>query len=348
MALTSLLGAQHPLASPAQQLRVLRDCEDRFEPFDSALAQCGLGPLTADGVRVVQVNTGKLCNQTCKHCHVDAGPDRTEENMSRETLGLCLRAIESLERPIVDITGGAPELNPHFRWFVRRVRALDCHVIDRCNLTVLTLRAQHDLAMFLASQRVEVVASLPYFLASRTDAQRGGGVFDKSLEGIRKLNDLGYGHQGSGLTLNLVYNPTGAFLPPDQAAVEADFRRELRSRHGIEFNSLLTIANMPISRFLEFLVRTGNLDRYMGKLVSAFNPAAAQGVMCRTTLSIGWDGSLHDCDFNQMLSLQVGGPGPRHIRDFDRDLLAGRPVVTGQHCYGCTAGSGSSCSGATI
>ena len=347
MALTSLLGAQHPLASPAQQLRVLQDCEDRFQPFDSALDQCGLGPLTADGIRVVQINTGKLCNQTCKHCHVDAGPDRTEENMSRETLGLCLRAIESLERPTVDITGGAPELNPHFRWFVRRVRALGCHVIDRCNLTVLTIRGQRDLAGFLASHGVEVVASLPYFLASRTDAQRGSGVFDKSLQGIRQLSDLGYGRQGSGLVLNLVYNPTGAFLPPDQAAVEADFRHELRSRHGIEFNSLLTIANMPISRFLEFLVRTGNLDRYMRKLVSAFNPAAARGVMCRTTLSIGWDGSLHDCDFNQMLSLQVGGRGPRHIRDFDEDLLAGRPVVTGQHCYGCTAGSGSSCSGAT-
>ncbi len=347
MALTSLLGAQHPLASPAQQLRVLQDCEDRFQPFDSALDQCGLGPLTADGIRVVQINTGKLCNQTCKHCHVDAGPDRTEENMSWETLGLCLRAIESLERPTVDITGGAPELNPHFRWFVRRVRALGCHVIDRCNLTVLAIRGQRDLAGFLASHGVEVVASLPYFLASRTDAQRGSGVFDKSLQGIRQLNDLGYGRQGSGLVLNLVYNPTGAFLPPDQAAVEADFRHELRSRHGIEFNSLLTIANMPISRFLEFLVRTGNLDRYMRKLVSAFNPAAARGVMCRTTLSIGWDGSLHDCDFNQMLSLQVGGRGPRHIRDFDEDLLAGRPVVTGQHCYGCTAGSGSSCSGAT-
>ncbi len=342
---SSLLGARHPLASPARQLRVLNNGQCQVMPFERKLARCGLDPLAAGAIRVMQINVGKLCNQTCKHCHVDAGPDRTAENMTRETFDLCLRAIRRLDRPAVDITGGAPELNPHFRWFVKQVRGLGCHVIDRCNLTVLMLAPQRDLAEFLARNRVEVVASLPYFLASRTDAQRGRGVFDQSIAALRKLNDLGYGHPGSGLTLNLVYNPTGAFLPPDQASIEADFRYELRLRHGVEFTSLYTITNMPISRYLEFLIRSGNLWRYMEKLVSAFNPAAAQGVMCRTTLSVGWDGRLYDCDFNQMLDIGVGPGVPRHIREFDPRRLAARRIVTDQHCYGCTAGAGSSCGG---
>ena len=343
----SLLGSEHSLASPVRQLRILNNGDCRVMPFDGKLADFGLGPLAAGGIRVMQINVGKLCNQTCKHCHVDAGPDRTAENMSRETFDLCLRAIRRLESPTVDITGGAPELNPHFRWFVKEVRGLGCHVIDRCNLTVLMLAPQRDLAEFLARNRVEVVASLPYFLASRTDAQRGRGVFDQSIAALRKLNDLGYGHHGSGLILNLVYNPTGAFLPPDQSSIEADFRHELRFRHGVEFSSLYTITNMPISRYLEFLVRSGNLRRYMEKLVNAFNSAAARGVMCRTTLSVGWDGRLFDCDFNQMLDIGVARGLPRHIREFDPEKLAARSIVTDQHCYGCTAGAGSSCSGAT-
>ena len=242
---------------------------------------------------------------------------------------------------------GAPELNPNFRWFVEQVRALGCSVIDRCNLTVLVLPSQRDLAEFLALHRAEVIASLPYFLGSRTDAQRGDGVFDKSIRAVRKLNSLGYGMPGSGLQLNLVYNPTGAFLPPAQEALEADFRRELRERHQVEFNSLFTITNMPISRYLEYLIRSGNYQRYMQKLVSAFNPAAAEGVMCRSMISVGWDGRVYDCDFNQMLDLEVGFGAPRHIRDFDPTTLANRRIVSGQHCYGCTAGSGSSCGGTT-
>ena len=319
-----------------------------IKPFGSALEEARLGPLTATGIQTVQINVGKLCNQTCKHCHVDAGPDRTAENMSRPTFELCLEAIRRLGRPSVDLTGGAPELNPHFRWFVGRVRDLGCRVIDRCNLTVLLMRSQRGLAEFLARHQVEVVASLPYFLERRTDAQRGDGVFQKSIDALRLLNGLGYGLPASGLTLNLVYNPTGAFLPPDQAAVEADFKRELRSRHGIEFNALYTMTNMPISRYLDFLVRSSNYERYMQRLINAFNPAAVAGVMCRSMISIGWDGRIHDCDFNQLLDLEVGYGAPRHIRDFDPAKLARRRIVTAGHCYGCTAGSGSSCGGTTV
>ena len=335
-----------PLAEADRQFRILQlDSEAAFQPFDSRLAQAGGGPLVAGGIDVVQINVGKLCNQTCKHCHVDAGPDRTQENMSRETFELCLDAIERIGRPDVDLTGGAPELNPSFRWFVEQVRGLGCKVIDRCNLTVLVMRSQAGLAAFLALHRVQVIASLPYFLVSRTDAQRGDGVFDRSIQALGKLNALGYGRPGSGLELNLVYNPTGAFLPPDQDAIEADFRRELSTRYQIEFNSLYTITNMPIGRYRDYLVRSGNHRRYMEQLVNAFNPAAATGVMCRSMISVGWDGRVYDCDFNQMLELELGFGAPRHIRDFDPERLAARRIVTGQHCYGCTAGSGSSCGG---
>ncbi len=346
---TSLVSARHSPPPAEERLRILNNRAGRSpqRPFDDALAASGLHPLAATGIEIFQVNAGKLCNQTCKHCHVDAGPDRTEENMTRETFELCLDAIRRLDRPKVDITGGAPELNPNFRWFVEQVRGLGCHVMDRCNLTVLTLRSQSGLAEFLARNRVEVIASLPYFSADRTDAQRGGGIFEKSIEALQKLNGLGYGQPGSGLALNLVYNPTGAFLPPPQQAIEADFRRELKKRHGIVFQSLYVITNMPISRFLDFLMRSGNYERYMNKLIAAYNPPAAAGVMCRNTLSIGWDGALYDCDFNQMLELGTGFGAPRHIRDFDPAQLARRRIVTGQHCYGCTAGAGSSCGGVT-
>jgi radical SAM/Cys-rich protein len=256
-----------------------------------------------------------------------------------------MAALRRTGIPTVDITGGAPELNPNFQWLVEQSRELGRHVIDRCNLTVLLLPQQSGTAEFLARHQVEVICSLPYFLAEQTDAQRGGGVFEQSIEALQSLNTLGYGRPGSGLLLNLVYNPVGAFLPPAQQAVEADFKRELGRRHGIQFNSLYTITNMPISRFLEFLLRSGNYERYMEKLADAYNPAAAAGVMCRDTISIGWDGALYDCDFNQMLDLPVASG--MHIRDFRPELLAERRIVTGEHCYGCTAGSGSSCGGAT-
>lgn len=343
MALT-LLARKNPLASTGEQLRVLAET-NHCGPFDKRLEQSGLYPLYATGITVFQINVGKLCNQTCRHCHVDAGPDR-KESMSRETAELCMMALAKTDIQTVDITGGAPELNPNFRWLVEQSRALGRHVMDRCNLSVLLLPSQADLAQFLADHRVEVVASLPYYRASQTDTQRGEGVFEKSLAGLQLLNRLGYARPDSGLILNLVCNPVGAFLPPKQESIEAQFRRELRGRHGIEFNHLYTITNMPISRFLEFLIQSGNYEGYMERLANAFNPAAAAGVMCRYTLSVGWDGALYDCDFNQMLEVPLNHGSPRHIRDFDEALLHRRQIVTGNHCYGCTAGAGSSCGGA--
>jgi radical SAM/Cys-rich protein len=343
MALT-LLGRSNPLASATEQLRIL-DQPATSPPFDLRLNQAGLFPLRATSITVLQINVGKLCNQTCRHCHVDAGPDRIE-SMSRETAEQCLAALAQTDIPTVDITGGAPELNPNFRWLVEQSRRLDRHVIDRCNLTVLLLPSQQDLAGFLATHQVEIVASLPYYRASQTDAQRGDGVFDKSIEAIRLLNRVGYGRDGSGLVLNLVYNPVGAFLPPKQEATEARFKHELAARFGVTFNRLYTITNMPISRFLEFLVESGNYEGYMERLADAFNPAAAAHVMCRSTLSVGWDGRLYDCDFNQMLELPVDHGAPSHIRDFDLVQIHQRRIVTNNHCYGCTAGSGSSCGGA--
>ncbi|NGZ10050.1 MAG: radical SAM/Cys-rich domain protein [Nitrospira sp. LK70] len=340
----TLLGRSNPLASTAEQLRLLE--RSTVSPrFDFRLTQAGIFPLQATGITVFQINVGKLCNQTCRHCHVDAGPDRREA-MSLETAEQCVRALAKTDIPTVDITGGAPELNPHFRWLVEQVHGLGRHVIDRCNLSVLLLPSQADLVEFLANHRVEVIASLPSYRASQTDAQRGEGVFEKSMEALRLLNGFGYGRPDSGLTLNLVYNPVGAFLPPKQEAIEAQFKKELRTRHGIEFNRLYTITNMPISRFLEFLIESGNYDHYMARLANAFNPVAAAGVMCRYTLSVGWDGRLYDCDFNQMLDLPVDHGVPAHIRDFDPALLHHRQIVTRNHCFGCTAGSGSSCGGA--
>jgi radical SAM/Cys-rich protein len=340
----SLLARHNPLASAEQQLRLLAD-PTACSPFEQRMATANLHPLHATGITVFQINVGKLCNQTCRHCHVDAGPDR-QEIMSREVAELCLQALAKTDIPTVDITGGAPELNPNFRRLVEQARALGRHVMDRCNLSVLLLPSQADLAEFLARHRVEVIASLPSFRASQTDAQRGGGVFDKSIEALRLLNRLGYGRDGSGLVLNLVQNPVGAFLPPKQEAIEAQFKQELSRAYGIVFNHLYTITNMPISRFLEFLIESGNYEGYMERLANAFNPAAASGVMCRYTLSVGWDGTLYDCDFNQMLELPVDHGAPRHIRDFDPARLHARRIVTGNHCYGCTAGSGSTCGGA--
>ncbi len=343
MALT-LLGQHKPLAASAEQLKVLAAVGTCL-PFDEKMRQSGLSPLHATGITVLQINVGKLCNQTCRHCHVDAGPDRPER-MSRETAEHCIAALAQTDIPTVDITGGAPELNANFRWLVEQARALDRHVMDRCNLSVLLLPSQADLAEFLAHHRVEVVASLPYYRAAQTDAQRGEGIFDKSIEALRLLNGLGYGREGSGLLLNLVHNPVGAFLPPKQEAIEAQFRKELRTKHGVEFNHLYTITNMPVSRFLEFLVESGNYEGYMARLANAYNPAAAASVMCRYTLSVGWDGVLYDCDFNQMLELRVAHGAPAHIRDFDPAQLHHREIVTRNHCYGCAAGSGSSCGGA--
>jgi radical SAM/Cys-rich protein len=339
----TLLGEHHPLASASEQLKLLANTYG-YSPFETRLDQAGLFPLRATGMTVFQINVGKLCNQTCRHCHVDAGPDRTE-SMSRETAALCMQALAKTDIPTVDITGGAPELNPNFRWLVEQARGLGRHVMDRCNLSVLLIPSQADLAEFLATHRVEIIASLPSYRASQTDAQRGEGIFEKSIEALHRLNQLGYGNPDSGLALNLVYNPVGAFLPPKQEAIEAQFRKELRARHGVEFTHLYTITNMPVSRYLEFLVESGNYEQYMERLANAFNPTAAAGVMCRSMISIGWDGTLYDCDFNQMLELPVDHGSPSHIRDFDPGQLNQRQIVTRNHCYGCTAGTGSSCGG---
>jgi len=332
-----------PLAETSEQLRILGQANG-IPPFGEKMRAAGLDPLRAMGITVFQINVGKLCNQTCHHCHVDAGPDR-KEVMTRETAELCIRALAMTGIPNVDLTGGAPELNPNFRWLVEQAVALGRHVIDRCNLSVLLLAGQADLANFLAQNRVEVIASLPHFREAQTDAQRGNGVFAKSISALRKLNELGYGQPGSGLVLNLVHNPVGAFLPPKQQGMEAQFRRELERRHGVVFNNLYTITNMPIGRFLEFLQASGNYEGYMQRLVSAFNPVAAAGVMCRYTLSVGWDGTLYDCDFNQMLALPLGFDSPHHVGNFDAVLLYERRITTRNHCYGCTAGPGSSCAG---
>ena len=344
MAELTLLRQNHPLASPAQQVRVLEAANDHPR-FRDILAANGLPPLRASEIEVLQVNLGKVCNQTCRHCHVDAGPDR-REIMSPETVEACLQALARTEIPTVDITGGAPEMNPSFRRLVVESRRLGRRVIDRCNLTILLAPGFDDLPEFLAAHGVEVVASLPCYLEKNTDQQRGEGVFAKSLEALRRLNALGYGKPDSELVLTLAYNPLGPSLPPAQAGLEAAYRSELLTRYGLVFNRLYTITNMPISRFLDDLLQSGRYDEYMRKLIDAFNPAAVDGVMCRTTLSVDWQGRLYDCDFNQMLELPLAAGSPRHIQNFDPQKLFNRPVATSQHCFGCTAGAGSSCQGA--
>lgn len=340
----SLRRRESPLASSAEQLAVLNG--NGIPAFEDILSGHGFDFLASDGIETFQINVGKNCNQVCAHCHVDAGPDRTEM-MSRETMEHCLRALSSTEIPKVDITGGAPEMHPDFRWLVEQIRAMDRHVMDRCNLTVFYVKGKEDLPEFLAGHQVEIICSLPYYQERETDRQRGTGVFERSVEALKRLNNLGYGMLDSGLLLHMVHNPVGAFLPGSQQSLEADFKRNLRRKFGIEFNSLYCITNMPISRFLEFLLRSGNYEAYMKRLVQAFNPNAVAGLMCRNSISIGWDGRLFDCDFNQMLDLEVGYSAPKHVSDFDGQRLQKRRIVTSRHCFGCTAGSGSSCGGST-
>ncbi|AHE97910.1 arsenosugar biosynthesis radical SAM (seleno)protein ArsS [Thioalkalivibrio paradoxus] len=298
-------------------------------------------------VTTLQVNLGYVCNQTCFHCHVNAGPNR-KESMAHETVENVLAFLGRSGVHTLDLTGGAPELNPHFRELVSRARALGVEVIDRCNLTVLGQPGQQDLAAFLASHRVAVIASLPCYLEENVNAQRGDGVFDGSLSGLRALNALGYGQPGSGLELNLVFNPQGPQLPPPQAALEADYRAHLGNRYGIVFNRLLTIANMPINRFAKTLARKGEYNRYLQLLRQAHQDANLEQVMCRSLVSVDWQGFAYDCDFNQMLHipLAAGGRPRSHIRDLDPAALAGRNIAVADHCYGCTAGQGSSCGGA--
>jgi radical SAM/Cys-rich protein len=342
----SLLRKKHKLSDSEVQLEILTDARNiGIKPFGESLEKSGLFPLKPTGIDIMQINVGKLCNQVCKHCHVDAGPDR-KEVMTRETMEHCLAALEKSDIHTVDITGGAPELNPHFRWFVEEASSSQKGIIVRSNLTIIVANPKYnDLPSFYKKHQVNVVASLPHFTSRRTDVQRGEGVFDKSISALKMLNDVGYGSDPA-LVLDLVFNPSGAILPGDQAALEQEFKRRLQDRHGIIFNNLFAITNLPVSRFLDFLLISNNYEAYMHELANAYNPIAASGVMCRNMISVGWDGYLYDCDFNQMLDLKVQ-IDRTHISPFDAHAIARREIVINNHCYGCTAGAGSSCGGAT-
>ncbi len=347
----SLKSRQSELSDTLIQIDVLNKIfpEINIDSFEEKLAKHGYaGGIQATDLDIFQLNIGKLCNQTCAHCHVDAGPDRKEENMSRDTLEMCLEIIQKNRIKTVDITGGAPEMNPHFRWFVEACRKAGSEVIDRCNLTIIQANPKYkDLPQFFAKNQVQIVSSLPYFSKSRTDSQRGDGVFEDSIQSLKDLNEVGYGREGSGLILDLVYNPSGAFLPDDQVSLEAEFKRQLKRKYDIEFNQLYAITNLPVSRFLDYLIESGNYEQYMTALVDAFNPSTIPGLMCRNTVSVSWDGYVYDCDFNQMLELSPNGPS-KHISDFDLQAFQSRKIVTNQHCFGCTAGAGSSCGGTVV
>jgi radical SAM/Cys-rich protein len=315
--------------------------------FSHRLANEGL-VLRRTRPAILQVNVGKLCNLTCVHCHVNAGPKR-KEIMTRETIDRVVDWLAKTEIPTVDLTGGAPEMIPDFRYFVDRVRALEParHVIDRCNLTILLDPAHNDLAQFLAARKVEIIASMPCYSSQNVNAQRGEGVFEASIRALQLLNSLGYGSSGD-LPLHLVYNPVGAFLPGPQAELEADYKRELGEHFGITFNHLYTITNLPIARFASYLRHSDKLDEYMELLIGAFNPGTIHGLMCRNTISVGWRGEVYDCDFNQQLDLQWGKGRPLHLWDIDPQTIDDREIITGDHCFGCTAGAGSSCGGALV
>jgi radical SAM/Cys-rich protein len=313
------------------------------------LAASDFPPITRGALHTLQVNLGYKCNQSCLHCHVNAGPNRTEM-MDGDTAALVLQVLAARGAATLDLTGGAPELSPHFRTLVAGARAQGVHVIDRCNLTILSEPGQQDLAAFLAEQRVEVVASLPCYSVANVDRQRGEGVFDRSIAGLQQLNALGYGQPGSGLVLNLVYNPQGASLPPPQGPLEADYKRELAAHFGISFNHLFALTNMPIQRFGSTLVSKGGFDSYIALLKAAYQPQNLGTVMCRSQISVDWQGDLYDCDFNQMLGLRarLGKKTLAHLRDLLNADSEGDAIRVADHCWGCTAGQGSSCGGALL
>ena len=349
----SLSATENNLSDGFFQLKVLNGKElvdEQFPAFKQRISDAGFESLTPTPLEIFQLNIGKLCNQTCAHCHVDAGPDKKVENMSRETLEKCLNIIKSVPSiHTVDITGGAPEMNQNFRWFVEECSKLGKKVMNRCNLTIIVANKKYnDLPEFFAKHKVHLVSSLPYFSKSRTDSQRGDGVFEDSIKALKMLNAEGYGMENSGLHLDLVYNPSGAFLPAGQETLQAEFKRQLKRKYDIDFNSLFAITNLPISRFLDYLIQTENYGDYMQMLVEAFNPATVLGLMCRNTISVSWDGYLYDCDFNQMLDLKVETNDSNHLDNFDIEQLKNRNIVLNQHCYGCTAGAGSSCGGEIV
>lgn len=348
----SLQHRGSPLASPHVQRSTLLALDLSKTPyhgdFQEALRRSQSFPLRPAALEIFQINVGKLCNMTCRHCHVDAGPDRTREMMDKSTVEACLRLLAQTSAHTVDLTGGAPELHPHFRDLVDACVGMGRHVIDRCNLTILLTPRCEDLPLWLAQRGVEIVCSLPHYRKRGTDAQRGDGTYERSLEALKRLNAVGYGQGDPKRRLTVMANPVGAFLPGDQGAMEREWKDALFRKEGISFDRLICLTNMPISRYLEWLEDSGNLQRYMEILVQSFNPQTIQGLMCRTTLSIAWDGRIFDCDFNQMLDLEVqipGVPAPS-IHEVDLAQLAARSIVVDRHCFGCTAGSGSSCGGA--
>jgi len=347
----SLAFRKNKLSDPREQLKYLSNGifqDGELPKFKEKLDEGSEFPLKPHTLEILQINVGYMCNQVCSHCHVDAGPDR-KEIMTRETMEQILDVLKNTTVNTLDLTGGAPEMNPHFRWFVEEASKIGVEdFIVRSNLTIILANKKfHDLPEFFKKHNVHVVSSLPFYSKERTDKQRGDGVFDKSIKALQMLNDLGYGKEESGLKLDLVYNPAGAFLPGDQKGLEDQFKKRLFEDFGIEFNGLFTITNLPISRFLEYLIVSENYEDYMEALIDAYNPAAVQNVMCRNTLSVSWDGYLYDCDFNQMLEMKVNGDA-QHISDFDMDELAKRNIKISQHCYGCTAGAGSSCQGSLV
>ena len=345
--LKSLKSNDNLLSKVANQIKILEQNPDIITPFYDQLRNAGIVQLNPTNLEIFQVNLGKMCNQVCSHCHVDAGPDR-KEIMTVEIMQLCIDVLKNnASFTTVDMTGGAPEMNPNFRWFVKEVSKLGKHIIVRCNLTIITANKKYnDLPEFFKLHNIEVVSSLPFYSQDRTDKQRGDGVFKSSIKALQMLNNVGYGKPDSSLKLNLVYNPAGAFLPPSQDALEKDFKINLKKDFDIDFNNLFAITNLPISRYLDYLVASENYEDYMLKLLNAFNPNAALNVMCRTTISVSWEGFLYDCDFNQMLEMEVSCSDSKHLSEFQSEKLLNRTIKLNNHCYGCTAGAGSSCGGA--
>ena len=348
MLIKSLKKRENELANAKRQLKILSEGvfkTGELPMFSSQLQAINKSVLKPKILEILQINVGYMCNQVCAHCHVDAGPDR-KEIMTRKTMRQCLDVIKKTGAHTLDLTGGAPEMNPDFRWFV--VEATKIGVKDfivRSNLTIITAnRKYYDLPEFFKKYNIHVISSMPHWTKGKTDKQRGNGVFNASIKALKMLNAVGYGMPGSKLKLDLVYNPSGAFLPGDQAALESDFKKALLSEFDIQFHQLFSITNLPISRFLDYLIASDNYNDYMYNLVEAFNPAAVENVMCTNTLSVSWDGWLYDCDFNQMLELKVKS-SVQHISEFDKETLSSRTICISQHCYGCTAGAGSSCQG---
>jgi len=329
---------------PRQQLAML-EIPGRRESFVERLKAMEMFPLCATGIEILQLNITRRCNLTCRHCHVEASPDR-QEMMSEEVLAECVRIAHIPEINTIDVTGGAPELHPQLPWLLRELATTKKRIIVRSNLTILTEGVWQPFPQMYRELGVEIVGSLPDYTSERTDRQRGSGTFTRCITAIRQLNKIGYGLEGTGLILNLMHNPSGAFMPGNQSSLEHEYKRQLRERFGVEFNGLFVLTNCPIGRYLDYLISSDNLDDYMAVLASALNPAAVSNVMCRNTLSIGWDGRLYDCDFNQMLDLVVNDDSPTHIRQFDLKRLSQRVITVRNHCFACCAGAGCSCQGA--